>query len=431
MAAVVTREDVKEALESLHDNVRLSQAQLAELVPSVRRSAALDERAEALRSLLLESIEALRPRRQVTGAGAGQARSRLPFGSAEARSYDVLTLRYLERLPVAQIEVELSLGRRQIYRDLEEAEERLTAVLASWAEPAADEGSYNAGDPLTDELAARANYPSRVELRKLLPEVVKLVEPLATRADATVVVSTIGEADFVLADRAILKQVLVQLLCCAIQGGGADDARAATSPGKDSKPRPSPKRIELVLNADRDAPLVEFSIHFRGDSASIHERLSEAGRIAAACGMSCRFTTDPGSANVLSLTVHRGEPVSVLVVEDNPGAIELYRRYLSATGWQLRGVSDPRIAFDVVRDARPDLLILDVMMPWLDGWSVLAMLRDHPDTASVPVVICSVVQQPELATALGARAYLTKPVSQADFLAVLRACVDRPSDRSH
>ena len=93
---------VHEALECLYDNVRLSQCRLLGCFPKVSSILAVDERAEAMRSTLLEAVEALRPPR------------RLPFGALESRSYDVLTLRYVEGMSISRMANELSLGHRQI-----------------------------------------------------------------------------------------------------------------------------------------------------------------------------------------------------------------------------------------------------------------------------------------------------------------------------
>ena len=75
----ITREQVHDGLSCLNDNVRLAQVELAARFPQVGAAATLDERANRLRTLLLQAIELLRPPR------------RFPFGSLESRSYDVLT----------------------------------------------------------------------------------------------------------------------------------------------------------------------------------------------------------------------------------------------------------------------------------------------------------------------------------------------------
>jgi CheY-like chemotaxis protein len=60
------------------------------------------------------------------------------------------------------------------------------------------------------------------------------------------------------------------------------------------------------------------------------------------------------------------------------------------------------------------------MMPEMDGWELLQRLRNHPQTADIPVVICSVINNPDLAYSLGASLFLPKPVSRDDVLEALR-----------
>jgi CheY-like chemotaxis protein len=206
---------------------------------------------------------------------------------------------------------------------------------------------------------------------------------------------------YVVADAAILKQVLVQLLCCAVQ-------EALTAP-----------EVEVRLEDDSASIVVTFS---GGLDAVRDRRVADAQRIALSQGMACDVESASGTTS-LRLRLARGRPVTVLVVEDNPGAVELYRRYLSPRGWQVQSVSDPRQAVEAAREARPDVILLDIMMPRLDGWSVLQALRTQGETASTPVVVCSIVEQPELAASLGASACLTKPVSQGELVSTLSRCL--------
>jgi CheY-like chemotaxis protein len=67
----------------------------------------------------------------------------------------------------------------------------------------------------------------------------------------------------------------------------------------------------------------------------------------------------------------------------------------------------------------PQAILLDVMMPQVDGWKVLARLRQHPATEQIPVIVCTIMAQEELALALGAGGFLRKPVSRQDFLDAL------------
>ena len=73
----------------------------------------------------------------------------------------------------------------------------------------------------------------------------------------------------------------------------------------------------------------------------------------------------------------------------------------------------------LAREVLPAAITLDIMMPNQDGWEILQALKSDPATRSIPVIICSVLEDPELAHSLGAAAYLQKPISQAALLDVL------------
>jgi CheY-like chemotaxis protein len=77
-------------------------------------------------------------------------------------------------------------------------------------------------------------------------------------------------------------------------------------------------------------------------------------------------------------------------------------------------------ALALAAELQPRLILLDLMLPHQDGWDILQAFQNSPATRPIPIIICSVLNEPELALALGASDYITKPVSQVTLLAVLR-----------
>jgi CheY-like chemotaxis protein len=106
-------------------------------------------------------------------------------------------------------------------------------------------------------------------------------------------------------------------------------------------------------------------------------------------------------------------------MDDQVAAQKMFQRYLSRTNLEVIGITDPTQGLDMARKIQPALLILDVMMPNIDGWEVLQTLQLDPETKHIPVIICSAWGEPELARSLGAVAFLKKPVIQKDLLDVL------------
>jgi PAS domain S-box-containing protein len=116
----------------------------------------------------------------------------------------------------------------------------------------------------------------------------------------------------------------------------------------------------------------------------------------------------------------RGAGGTVLVIDDDAAARDLVSRFLEKQGLAVEVAVDGRAGLQAARDHRPDVITLDVVMPGLDGWSVLTALKSDPVTADIPVVMLSMVDERNLGIALGAAEYLTKPIERDQLLRVLR-----------
>jgi two-component system response regulator MtrA len=117
----------------------------------------------------------------------------------------------------------------------------------------------------------------------------------------------------------------------------------------------------------------------------------------------------------------------VLVADDDPRHAEGIRRYLVAAGHQTIVVHDGRAALDAARRDRPDLLVLDVMMPGLDGWQVCRTLRQESDVLVLMLTARSTESDLLLGLELGADDYLTKPFSPRELVARIRTLLRRAS----
>jgi GAF domain-containing protein/CheY-like chemotaxis protein len=104
-----------------------------------------------------------------------------------------------------------------------------------------------------------------------------------------------------------------------------------------------------------------------------------------------------------------GKP-SILVVDDEASIRELLNQELHEAGYQVRVAANGREALEQVRREPPDLVILDVMMPEMNGFDVAAVLKNDPQTMDIPILILSIVQDKERGFRLGVDRYLTKPI---------------------
>ncbi len=119
-----------------------------------------------------------------------------------------------------------------------------------------------------------------------------------------------------------------------------------------------------------------------------------------------------------------GSQKTVMIIEDEPDVSELFAEMMRLSGLRVIKTYTSTPAMTLIEQERPDIVILDVMMPDVSGLEVLTYMRGVPQLAPIPVVIVSAKAAPsdiQAGMAAGATAYLTKPVSYSD----LKAAVDR------
>ncbi|MBX3038217.1 MAG: GAF domain-containing protein [Anaerolineales bacterium] len=113
-----------------------------------------------------------------------------------------------------------------------------------------------------------------------------------------------------------------------------------------------------------------------------------------------------------------GEKV-ILAIDDDMQVISLYERYLHPQGYQVVPLTDASRAVEKVKQLKPFAITLDIMMPGIEGWTVLDALKSDPDTRHYPVIICSIIEDLEKGFNLGASDYLVKPILEEDIVNAL------------
>jgi CheY-like chemotaxis protein/anti-sigma regulatory factor (Ser/Thr protein kinase) len=111
---------------------------------------------------------------------------------------------------------------------------------------------------------------------------------------------------------------------------------------------------------------------------------------------------------------------TVLVIDDEPIVCRLLERFLGKEGFQVETALDGEEGLRLARELQPDAITLDVLMPGIDGWTVLAMLKTDPDLADIPVIMLTIVDDKGKGYALGAAEYMVKPIDRDRLAAVLR-----------
>jgi CheY-like chemotaxis protein len=106
----------------------------------------------------------------------------------------------------------------------------------------------------------------------------------------------------------------------------------------------------------------------------------------------------------------------ILAIDDDPQVISLYERYLNPQGYYVVPLTDASKAREKILELKPYAVTLDIMMPNLDGWTLLTSLKSDPETRQYPVVICSIIEQTDKGFNLGASDYLVKPILEEDLV---------------
>lgn len=125
------------------------------------------------------------------------------------------------------------------------------------------------------------------------------------------------------------------------------------------------------------------------------------------------------------VATHQPRDKSVLVVDDDPNIRSLLQQELTEAGYVVRLAEDGRKALALIREEIPGLVILDVMMPEMNGFDVAAVLKNDPATMDIPIIILSIVEDKERGFRLGVDRYLTKPIDTASLFHEVGALLDQ------
>jgi len=126
---------------------------------------------------------------------------------------------------------------------------------------------------------------------------------------------------------------------------------------------------------------------------------------------------------------HEPSEKSVLVVDDDSNIRSLLQQELTEAGYKVRLAEDGRKALTAIREEKPGLVILDVMMPEMNGFDVAAVLKNDPATMDIPIIILSILEDKERGFRLGIDRYLTKPIDTASLFHEVDALLDQGKSR--
>jgi signal transduction histidine kinase/CheY-like chemotaxis protein len=288
---------------------------------------------------------------------------------------------------------------------------------------------------------------SSFELRSLLEEAASMLRERAAAHAIDLSLEVGDDVGRVYSDELRLKQVVLNLVTNAVKftgDGGSVVIRAQRTTSE----------IDVTVTdtgvgvpeADRERIFESFQQGRRGSSReegtglglTLSRRIVEllGGRmwLETAVGVGSTFGFSlPGRESAEQSDTGARAPVvgDVVVIEDDRLSLDLLTAYLSGAALRVTTARDGQSGLEAVRRVRPDVVLLDIRLPGIDGWSVLQALKSEEETRDIPVIVVSVVDERARGVALGAAAYLVKPVGRDDLLAALQtvgAPVPKPED---
>ncbi len=271
-------------------------------------------------------------------------------------------------------------------------------------------------------------------LRRLLDNTAAMLRERATLHGIDLRVEVGPDIDEVYADELRLKQVVLNLMTNAVKftgdGGsvvvsatrsGAEVHIAVTDTGRGVPPEDRERIFESFQQGGRGPSQEEGT----GLGLTLSRRIVEllGGRmwLESEVGVGSTFGFSLRSRE----NVDRPDPArtvgDVVVIEDDRPSLDLITAYLSGAALQVTVAADGQSGLDAVRRVRPAAVLLDIRLPGIDGWAVLQALKAEAATHDIPVIIVSIVEERARGAALGAAAYLVKPVSRDALLQALRS----------
>jgi CheY-like chemotaxis protein/two-component sensor histidine kinase len=283
--------------------------------------------------------------------------------------------------------------------------------------------------------------PESFSVADMIEGVLTTVRPLAAQKQMALDVEVDPALTTLVADTGKVKQILYNLLSNAIKftpDGGraglralrdAQEARFAVwDTGIGIKPEDQTRIFEEFQQVE-----TTMARQYEGTGLG----LALAKKFVELHGGRIWLESEPWSGSTFTFTLPLSEPSAllgeashelervdrpvVLIVEDDPKTRELLRFCLSREGFRVEEACDGQEALAKAQALQPALVTLDVLLPKKDGWEVLRELKENASTRDIPVMIVSIVDEPEQGFSLGASEYLLKPFDRDDLLNRLRS----------
>ncbi len=321
------------------------------------------------------------------------------------RLHRLLTLRYLDGLTQQEAAAELGIGVRHFKREQQRAIEALDALIFDQSAP-----PDRSRSPIPAASEPASTSPELIHLPEVLRAALTVLDPVLTQQDLNVTVNLEDTLPAAQINAMLARQLVINALGWLIH---------------DTYHERLLVRMRALTGPSRSFVALELEHPTVGRRHPIGSTLKQLARSANA-ELSVEIT--PRQTEKLIVRMPAAQSRYILMIDDNPDMLRLAQRQLQrASDLAFVGVSTMDEALSQIRASRPACILLDLMMPDHDGWEILRLLKTYPETASIPIVISSVLPEPDLARAMGAAAILPRPFKAAQLNEMLRAIIEPAS----
>lgn len=381
------RKDVQQALTHLYNPDFSPPESILQRIPDA------EQRPDAWQTLLTQEITSLQPGPDV------------PMNSRLQRSYDILTMRYIDKLTQEQAAEQLNMSLRSLQRAQRQA--ILTLVYRLWNRSCQELEQPTPGTPadhwqeqldLELQRLEQSAGPPKSDVLTILQATQRIN---CARAPQRYALNISGSSPGLTTPfhAPILQQVLLSLLDRIAEYAPSDVIEIYVQRVEGHRLRITLTGGHMKLDEEINFPLAERVL-----------AAQENGTLSVINHAPLTIQLD------IPLIVREDEVRTILFVDDNTDLAILFETYCTGTPFHLEHVREGAFVQEKIAEVQPDLMILDVMLPDMDGWELLIDLQANPATATIPIIVCSVVPDAHLAVELGAHSYLQKPVWRQQFL---------------
>ena len=287
-------------------------------------------------------------------------------------------------------------------------------------------------------------YLETFELRPTIEDVAATIRPLLEKNGNRLVLEAPETLGTMRSDLTRVRQVLLNLLSNASKftDHGTITLAAARQGGeirfevRDSGIGMTPEQLGRLFEAFTQAE-ASTSKKYGGTGLGLVitrrfcQLLGGEVSVTSVPGESSTFTVrlpaEVRDAAVTAPTAPTSPSGTVLVIDDDPAARAITRRVLSREGYGVVEAANGESGLRLARELHPELITLDILMPGMDGWAVLAGLKADPALAGIPVILQTILEDRNLGFALGASEYLTKPIDRKRLAALVKRYVPSPA----